>query len=142
MTPQLSPSQQIFKFNDVVSAVHFRSDGNLLLAGETSGRIQLFELKNKFALRTYTEHANRINCFDFAPNSRHFISCANETAIKVWDIQNTSTEADLSILAAHADNIKRVSYLDEQRILSASSDSMVKLWDLRNTAKPVSSLKM
>lgn len=137
----LRPSSQIYKFNDPVTALHFRPDGNLLLAGETTGRVQLFELKHKFALRTYSEHANRINSFAFAQNNRTFISCANETAIKLWDIQNSSTEAELSILAAHADNIKRVAYVDEQRILSASSDGMVKVWDLRHTAQAVSSLR-
>jgi len=114
----------------------------LLLVGETSGRIQLFELKNKFVLRQYGEHSNRINCLDFSPDNRHFISCANETAIKLWDIQNSNTESELTIAAAHSDNIKRVSYLSEHTILSASSDSTVKLWDLRNTASPVSTLRL
>lgn len=104
----LRPSQQLFKFDDPTTALQFRSDGNLILVGETSGRVQLFELKNKFVLRSYTEHANRVNCLDFSPDNRHFISCANETAIKLWDIQNSETQSDLSILAAHSDNIKRV----------------------------------
>ncbi len=138
----LKPTSQLFKFNDPVSAVQFRQDGNLVLTGETSGRIQLMELKNKFALRTYSEHANRINDLIFSADNRHFISCANETGIKLWDIQKSNAEADLSIAAAHAVNIKRVSYLVVQTILSASSDGTVKVWDLRNTAKALSSLKM
>jgi len=101
------------------------------------------ELKNKFALRQYGEHANRVNCMEFASDNRHFISCANETSIKLWDIQNSDTSADISILAAHSDNIKKVSYFnDDKTILSASSDGTVKLWDLRNTAASVSTLKL
>ena len=138
----LRPSQQLFKFNDPTTAVQFRSDGNLILVGETSGRIQLFELKNKFVLRSYGEHSNRINSLAFSADNRHFISCANETAIKLWDIQNSDTQADMSILAAHSDNIKKVCYLDSQTILSTSSDKTVKLWDLRNTSTAVSSLRM
>ena len=86
----LTPSQQLFKFNDPTSALQFRKDGNLILVGEISGRIQLFELKNKFALRSYTEHSNRINCLDFSADNRHFISCSNETSIKLFDIQNSN----------------------------------------------------
>ena len=104
----LRPTSQLFKFNDPTSSVQFRSDGNLVLVGEVSGRIQLMELKNKFALRSYGEHSNRINCMDFAPDNRYFISCANETSIKLWDIQNSDSSADISIPAAHSDNIKRV----------------------------------
>ena len=47
----ISPSQQIFKFNDPVTSLQFREDGALILTGESAGRVQLFELKNKFALR-------------------------------------------------------------------------------------------
>ena len=70
------------------------------------------ELRNKFALRKYGEHANRINSLAFSEDNRHFVSCANETAIKLWDIQNSDTSSVLTIQGAHSDNIKRVSYID------------------------------
>ena len=46
-------------------------------------------------------------------------------------------------MAAHSDNIKKVSYLnDGHTILSASSDGTVKLWDLRNTSASLGSMTM
>ena len=38
-----------------MTSVQLRQDGNLMLAGEKSGKIQLFEIKNKFILKTYQE---------------------------------------------------------------------------------------
>ena len=40
---EIKPSSQIFKFKEITTSVEFRPDGNLLLVGETSGHIQLFE---------------------------------------------------------------------------------------------------
>ena len=51
----LKPRTQLFKFDDIVTSINLRSDGNLLLAGEQTGRIQLFELNNKFILRSYSD---------------------------------------------------------------------------------------
>jgi U3 small nucleolar RNA-associated protein 15 len=48
--------QRIFKFKDVATAVALRQDGNIVLTGEKTGRIQLIELNNKFILKTYEEH--------------------------------------------------------------------------------------
>ena len=45
------------KFTDSTTAIQFRQDGNLMLVGEKTGRIQLFELNKKYTLRQYTEHA-------------------------------------------------------------------------------------
>lgn len=70
------------------------------------------------------------------------MAAANETSLKLYDIQSSSSQSVISISQAHADNIKRVCYLDEHSILSASSDSTVKLWDLRNTDKAVSTLRL
>lgn len=103
--------------------------------------MQLFELNNKFILRSYTEHANRINSLSFAPNNRNFASAANETSIKYWDITETGSSPVLTFQQAHSDNIKKVVVLpDSNHILSASQDRTIKLWDLRNNSQAVSSL--
>ena len=82
------------------------------------------------------EHGNRINCLDFAPNNRNFVSCANDTSIRYYDITEVSSKAAISILAGHSDNVKKVKILDDFRVISASSDKTVKIWDLRKTAEP------
>jgi hypothetical protein len=33
-----------------------RQDGNIIVAGEKTGRLQVIELTNKFILKTYEEH--------------------------------------------------------------------------------------
>ena len=35
----IKPRQQLFKFDDTTTSIQFRHDGNLLLAGEKSGRV-------------------------------------------------------------------------------------------------------
>jgi WD40 repeat protein len=75
------------KFTEVVTACKLREDGSVVLAGDKSGKIELVEIKQKLSLRTYeNEHKTQINCLDFAPSKRAFISCANETSWKYFDI--------------------------------------------------------
>jgi hypothetical protein len=58
-----------------------------MLVGDKLGKIELLELKQKLALRSYeNDHKNQINCFDFAPTKRAFVSCSNETSWKYFDI--------------------------------------------------------
>lgn len=86
---QMKPSQSIFKFNDTTSAVSFRPDGGLLAVGESSGKVQVFELKNKYSLRQYPdEHTNvRINAFAWSQtNLKNFVSCANDGNLSMYDI--------------------------------------------------------
>lgn len=71
----------------------------------------MFELNNKFILRSYSEFKNRINYLKFAQDNKRFVSCANETSIKLWDIQNTEKKPIIQFMAAHADNIKKVDFL-------------------------------
>ena len=93
----MKPRHQLFKFDDTVTSIRFRQDGQLLLAGEKTGRIQLFELNNKFVLRQYNSFTNRINCMTFDLNNKNFLACANETSIKYFDIQSTETDPLFSI---------------------------------------------
>jgi hypothetical protein len=78
----------------------------VVVAGDKMGKIELVEIKQKIALRTYAhEHKNQINFLDFGPNKRSFVSCSNETSWKYFDIQNSSGSI-FTCQAAHSDNIK------------------------------------
>jgi hypothetical protein len=39
LSSEVKPSNTIFKFKDMVTAVKLRQDGNLILCGEKSGKI-------------------------------------------------------------------------------------------------------
>lgn len=41
----------------MATAVKLRQDGNIVLCGEKTGRVQLIELNNKFILKSYQEHS-------------------------------------------------------------------------------------
>ncbi|KAF3545260.1 hypothetical protein DY000_02000250 [Brassica cretica] len=45
-----------FSFKDVVSSVSFRSDGALLAASDLSGTVQVFDVKERMALRSLRSH--------------------------------------------------------------------------------------
>ncbi|TNV80314.1 hypothetical protein FGO68_gene11371 [Halteria grandinella] len=138
---EVKPVQKIQKFKDIATAVQLRQDGNIVLCGEKTGKIQLVELQNKFVLKTYEEHSNQINAFAFKSTMREFIVAANDTNIKVFDI--LEQQSVLSIHGAHSDNIKRVRYLDDTHIISASADRTVRLWDIRATGQgPLDSVKL
>ena len=103
---QIEPVSSLRRFTEQVTAIKLREDGNVLLAGDKLGKIELVELKQKIALRTYeNEHNNQINGFDFSANKRTFVSCSNETSWKFYDIQQNS-KAVFTCQAAHSDNVK------------------------------------
>lgn len=67
---------------------------------------------------------------------REFVSAANETSIKSYNIADMKSQ--FTIQGAHTDNIKRVMYIDENYMLSGSADKTVKLWDVRNYSQALS----
>mmetsp|Transcript_21218 Transcript_21218/g.29321 ORF Transcript_21218/g.29321 Transcript_21218/m.29321 type:complete len:82 (-) Transcript_21218:153-398(-) len=77
-------------------------------------------------------------------NQRNFLSCANETSVKLWDIQEPGHESALTISGAHSDHIRKIQVLpgNEDYLVTASADQMVKLWDLRNCSKAVDSMRL
>ena len=107
------------------------------------GKIELIEIKQKLALRTYNDHKNQINCLDFAANKRSFISCSNETSWKLYDIQE-SKGAIMTCQAAHSDNIKQVMFMPKTSniVISGSSDKFLKLWRIEDEITQVSQVRL
>lgn len=138
----LKPSTSIRKFDDLVTAVKLRQDGQLILCGDKLGKIQLLQVASRLALRQYKEFKNEIVCLDFASNNRNFVACANETSWKYFDIQ-MGDGAVFTCQKAHADHIKVVRFWNDELVLSASLDKHVKLWRIGDgDAEMVSSIKL
>lgn len=47
----------ISRFKDTVRSGHIRDDGKLIVAGDDSGLVQVFDLASRAILRTIKEHA-------------------------------------------------------------------------------------
>lgn len=53
----------------------------------------------------------RVNALSFADDNSHFASCANDTCLRYFDIQDSTNKCAIEIQAAHSDNVKKVQLL-------------------------------
>ena len=84
---QQTPLHTLSRFDDAVTAIKLREDGQVILAGDKLGTIQLYELNQKIKLREYkNQFKNQINFLDFSSERRNFVACSNETSWKYFDI--------------------------------------------------------
>jgi len=49
---------------------------------------------------------NRVNALTFAANNTNFASCANDTCLRYYDMQDNANKCAIEIPAAHSDYIK------------------------------------
>src|SRR6187402_2051411 len=50
------PTKTIARFSDIAHSAEIRRDGRVLVAGDDSGRIQVFDMKERSILKTWDEH--------------------------------------------------------------------------------------
>lgn len=138
----LRPIATIRKFDDLVTAVKLRKDGQIVLCGDKLGKVQLIQIKSKLVLRQYKEFKHEVSSLDFSSTGRFFVASANETSWKYFDIQ-VGDGSVFTCQKAHSDHIKIVRFVRDDLVLSASADKSVKLWRVsEDGAELVSQLKL
>ncbi|HEU0200701.1 MAG TPA: DUF4062 domain-containing protein [Burkholderiaceae bacterium] len=79
-------------------------------------------------VQTLTAAAEHINGLAVAPSGRFLVSCANEGAVRVWDL---ATGSETRVLESHTQWVKDVAVMpDERRVLSVSFDRTLRIWNL------------
>ncbi|KAG8218863.1 Trp-Asp repeat-containing protein [Butyriboletus roseoflavus] len=121
----------ISRFKDVARSANLRHDGKLLVAGDDTGLVQVFDVNSRAILRTFDSHKQPVHVTKFSPLSpTHVLSCSDDTTVKLWDIPSQS---EIVTFAAHSDYVRsgQVSPSNPHLILTGSYDATVRLFDSR-----------
>ncbi|KAG9305358.1 hypothetical protein G9A89_011491 [Geosiphon pyriformis] len=124
--------KSIARFNDVAYSGTIRNDGKLLVAGDATGCIQLFDINSRAILRTIKDHKLPVQVAKFSlGNSTQILSCSDDKTVRLWDVPS---QVALSVFSDHKDYVRAgtTSINNPHLIASGSYDQTIKLWDTRS----------
>ncbi|KAL5508259.1 UTP15 [Sanghuangporus vaninii] len=122
----------ISRFKDVARSGNIRQDGKLVVAGDDSGLVQIFDTNSRATLRTLDEHKQPVHVSKFSPlNQTQVLSCSDDTTVKLWDVPS---QAPVTTFYAHTDYVRagQVAPNNANLVLTGAYDATVRLFDARS----------
>lgn len=134
-----SLKKSISRFKESTYCSSFRNDGKVLVAGDASGLVQVFDLSSRAILRHFKGHKDAVRSARFLGSSGHILSTSDDHSVRLWDIPSNS--AVKSWENVHNDYVRcsAVSRTNNNLAITGSYDHTLKVWDFR-TKDPVMSI--
>ncbi|KZT62221.1 WD40 repeat-like protein [Calocera cornea HHB12733] len=120
----------ISRFKDVARSGHIRGDGKLVVAGDDTGLIQLFDMGTRAILRSLDDHKQPVHVTKFSPDNTSLLSCSDDATVRLFDIPS---QLCVSVFRGHTDYVRSglVSPSNPSLVLSGSYDGTIRLFDAR-----------
>ncbi|ATY61501.1 WD domain-containing [Cordyceps militaris] len=126
----------ITRFGDVARSGDIRRDGKVLVAGDDTGKVQVFDVNSRAILRTWTHHKQPVWATRFSPTDpTALLSASDDKTVRLWDLPSGDPVATF---AGHADYVRCARFLPgatSGMLVSGSYDATVKLWDPRTSSR-------
>jgi U3 small nucleolar RNA-associated protein 15 len=132
----------ITRFDDTAHSGEIRYDGRVLVAGDETGAIQVFDVNSRAILKTWKEHKQPVWTTKWSPDeSTTLMSCSDDATVRLWDLPS---EHSVTNFRGHQDYVRSGCFMPGQGnnlLVSGSYDQTVKLWDSRVPAGAVMTFK-
>lgn len=132
----------ITRFSDIAHSGEIRRDGRVMVAGDETGKIQVFDVNSRAILKTWEEHKQPVWTTKFSPSElTTLMSTSDDRTVRLWDLpsqQSTTT------FVGHSDYVRCGSFMPgtmSNLILSGSYDETVRLWDPRVSTRAAMTFK-
>ncbi|KAF9055301.1 Trp-Asp repeat-containing protein [Hymenopellis radicata] len=125
-------TKTIARFKDVARSGTIRADGKLVVAGDDTGLVQVFDINSRAILRTLDSHKQPVYVTKFSSlTPTQILSCSDDTTSKLWDVPS---QASISTFTSHTDYVRtgQVSTSNPNVILTGSYDGTVRMFDARS----------
>ncbi|KAL8862621.1 MAG: hypothetical protein Q9178_001119 [Gyalolechia marmorata] len=134
--------KQISRFDDIAHGAEIRGDGRVLVAGDESGAIQVFDVHSRAILKTWKEHKQPVWTTKFSPiENTTLMSACDDRTVRLWDLP---AQESVTIFRGHQDYVRSGAFMLGQAaslLVTGSYDQTVKIWDPRVPATAVMSFK-
>ncbi len=68
--------------------ISFTPNNRIILSGDYSGNINLWDLKYQTLIKTIKAHNKPINSIKFSENGKRFSTCSMDSSVKIWDFNS------------------------------------------------------
>ena len=73
---------------EVVSAIAWGLDGDIVISGDSEGRLCWWDISRGECVRGCEAHQGTVQSLKRSPDGRWLASCGNDGAIKLWDLHS------------------------------------------------------
>ena len=132
----------ISRFDDIAHGAEIRRDGRIMVAGDDSGTVQVFDISSRAILKTWKEHKQPVWFTNFSPvEPTTLMSASDDRTVRLWDLPSQESKCKF---IGHQDYVRSGAFMPGQAsslLVSGSYDQTVKLWDPRVPSSAVMTFK-
>ncbi|KAI9833626.1 MAG: hypothetical protein M1819_003579 [Sarea resinae] len=132
----------ITRFDDIARSGEIRRDGRVIVAGDDSGAIQVFDINSRAILKTWKEHKQPVWTTKWSPNElTTLMSASDDKTVRLWDLP---AQKSTTTFVGHQDYVRSGAFMPGRStdlLVSGSYDQTVRLWDSRTPGRAVMTFK-